>query len=167
MDKDFWLYLEGYLMSERFETDRFLTDFSRAWSKAELDIDPPQYALNEANAYFKQQKQTATTITIADGAIHISASEGSDTLAMHGGTGYIPVNVDDIDELIAALQSVRTLLKPALAPTSSAHNTGPKSAPVPSQNELAARSLAPNIAGVKSRYELNIESMERALGLRK
>ena len=50
MDEHFWTYLEGFLMAERFETDRLLTDFSKAWTKQDLDAEPPRYALDEAAA---------------------------------------------------------------------------------------------------------------------
>jgi hypothetical protein len=59
-------------MSERQETDSFLTDFSRAWGPITRDKDDPvksgvpdyipQYVMDEATAYFKQQKATSTTV---------------------------------------------------------------------------------------------------------
>lgn len=147
---------------EKFETDRFLTDFARAW-KGEPDVDAPRYWQEEAAAYFQQQKQAATTISIGNGPTYISASEGADRLTIHGGTGYIPIQIGEIDEVIAALRSLRSLLRSSATPTSSEQ----RSAPFPDQNALVARYLKPsNVSGVKSQAEKNIESMERALGLR-
>jgi hypothetical protein len=154
VDDTFWQYLEGFLLMEKFETDRFLTDFSRAW-KGVPDVDPPRYWQEETAAYFAQQKQTATTISIGGGPTYISASEGADRLQIHGGTGYIAIEVDEIGEVIAALQQLRTLLKPASTPSS-----GMASAP-------ARYETRPNHPGWKSQAQKNIEEMERALGIRR
>lgn len=151
-------------MSERFETDRFLTDFSRAWSKQELDIDPPQYALNEVDAYFKQQKTNAT-IQEFPGGFYVQSSDASDVIELFGGREYIPIPRSLCAELGAYIAS---LAGPASGGAIGSPDVSQRSAPVPSQNELAARSLAPNIPGVqvKSQHERNLESMERALGIR-
>jgi hypothetical protein len=147
--------------------DKFLTDFSKAWGYVETNKDNPadngvrdfipQSVVDDYRRYAQQQKQQATTVTIGNGPLYISASEGSSRLQMHGGTGYIPIDEDEIDEVIAALQSLRTLLKPAAAPTSSAHNSGPKSARVYEQR--------PNHPGWKSQAQKNDEAMKKALGI--
>lgn len=150
--------------------DKFLEDFSKAWGNVRTNADNPadngvgvntvrRYTIDEMIAHQKQQqqqKQTATTITIGGGPTYISASEGADRLTLHGGTGYIPIDVDEIDEVIAALQRLRTLLKEPAAPTSSAHNSGPKSR----QYEQH-----PNHPGYVSQAEKNDIALKRALGI--
>jgi hypothetical protein len=163
VDTDFWDYLGEYLMSEQHETERFLTDFSRAWGPVVTnDTNPanngvrdyiPQHVREEQVAYERQQKQTATTVTIGNGPTYISASEGSDRLQLHGGTGYIPIRVDEIDEVIAALQRLRTLLQPAATPTSG------------KQRSTRVYEQRPNHPGWMSQAEKNDIALKKALGI--
>jgi hypothetical protein len=162
VDEHFWQYLEGFLLMEKFETDRFLTDFSRAWTKQDLDAEPPRYALDEAIAYFNQQKQTSTTVDIGEGDVHIVSSEGSDRIYIHTNRGIAELGRDDLPDIIRVLQGLvagRTTGGALNAPQIA-------SKPIPGQNELAAREARPNHPGYKSQAEKNDESLKRALGLR-
>ncbi len=87
-------------MSERQETDSFLTDFSRAWGPITRDKDDPvksgvpdyipQYVMDEATAYFKQQKATSTTVDFGY-AVHVVYDDQSDRVGISTGRGFAEI----------------------------------------------------------------------------
>lgn len=142
-------------MSERFETDRFLSDFSKAWSKQDLDAEPPRYVLDEAAAYERQQKASSTTVDFGY-AVHVVYDDQSDRVGISTPRGFAEIQRSQCAEIGRLLMSLAApeVVNPGWAGGADTLRSAP------------AYEQRPNAPGWKSQHEKNIEAMERALGIR-